>query len=183
MRALYVRELTEGEREALGRGLRAPSAFTVRRCQIVLTSADERVKPQEIARRLRCSDQCVREAIHAFEEEGLASVEKKSSARHDMQASLDAAGVERLKELVKLSPRTLGYETSLWTLDLLAQQCLSEGLTGRAVSGETISRTLRRAGIAWRRAKQWIRSPDAQYAVKKSAVTGCGPEPENTRSG
>jgi transposase len=172
MRALRVRGLTEEERGTLEKGLKSASAFTVRRCQILLTSADTGLKARQIGERLHCSDQCVRDAMHAFEGEGLACLEEKSHARHGDQRALDASGGKRLEELTKLSPRSFGYETSIWTLDLLAEQCHKEGLSERQVSRFTISRTLKQARISWRRAKHWIKSPDARYEVKKNVASG-----------
>lgn len=172
MKALKVRKLTEEERKALEKGLKSASAFRVRRCQILLSSADTGLNAKQIGERLRCSDQCVRDAIRAFEQEGVGCLEEKSHARHDHQHSFDAHGIERLKELIKLSPRSFGYEASLWTLDLLAQQCHKEGLTERRVSRFTISRTLVLADITWKRAKHWIKSPDARYEGKKSGAIG-----------
>ena len=58
MRPLYVRKLTTEENEALAQALRSPSAFTVRRSQILLKS-HEGQKPQAIAQALHCSDQTV----------------------------------------------------------------------------------------------------------------------------
>ena len=43
-----------------------------------------------------------------------------------------------------------------------------QGLTPERVSGETIRATLRRLGMRWKRAKQWITSPDLAYARKKA---------------
>jgi transposase len=172
MRALRVRDLTGEERKALEKGLKSPSAFTVRRCQILLSSADTGLSARQIGERLHCSDQCVRDAIRAFEKEGLACLEEKSHARHDHQHSFDEKGIDRLEDLIKLSPRIFGYEASMWALDLLAEQCYKEGLTERLVSRFTISRTLALAGISWKRAKHWIKSPDKRYEVKKSVVIG-----------
>ena len=121
MKTLYARELTEEERSEIEQGLRSPSAFTVRRCQILLMSADEHLKPREVAEGLKCSDQCVRDAIRAFMTEGLACLQAKSRARHTEQATFDAKGREWLKSIVRQSPRSSGYETSLWTLTLLAE--------------------------------------------------------------
>ena len=103
MRPLYVRQLTTEEMETLTQGLRSPSAFTVRRSQILLKS-HERQKPQAIGQALHCSDQTVRIAIHAFNTEGLACLAEKSHARLDQAPLIDAAGRERLQELVRLSP-------------------------------------------------------------------------------
>lgn len=86
--------------------------------------------------------------------------------------ALDDAARRQLEQLIRRSPREMGYETSLWTLDLLAQASFKLGLTDQQVSGETIRATLAAMGIGWRRAKQHINSPDARYTVKKSAGTG-----------
>jgi hypothetical protein len=43
--------------------------------------------------------------------------------------ALDDAAREQLREFISHSPRDLGYETSLWTLDLLAQACFEQGIT------------------------------------------------------
>jgi hypothetical protein len=82
---------------------------------------------------------------------------------------LDDAAREQLRELIRCSPRELGYATSLWTLDLLARACFEQGLTATPVRGETIRATLVAMGIQWRRVKQFINSPDPQYTVKKAA--------------
>jgi transposase len=171
MRPLYVRKLTTEEMETLTQGLRSPSAFTVRRSQILLKS-HEGQKPKAIAQSLYWSDQTVRVAIHAFNREGLDCLAEKSHARHDQAPLIDKRGCERLRELVRLSPRTFGYETSVWTRPLLAQQLQQEGHTSRAVSVTSISNALARVGISWRRAKHWIHSPDAHYDHRKKDETG-----------
>lgn len=166
MKPLFVRELTVEEIAHLKQQLQSSSAFTVRRCQILLKSNQGR-KAQEIAAALLCSDQAVRQAIRAFEREGLACLQEKSHARHDQQAMIDDAGAERLRELIRLSPRTVGYETSVWTRPLLAQQLHKEGYTDRLVTPGVITTTLKRLDISWRRAKQWMRSPDVHYEHRK----------------
>lgn len=166
MRPLYVRKLTTEEKETLNQGLRSPSAFTVRHSQILLKS-HERQKAQAIAQSLHCSDQAVREAIHAFNEEGVACLTEKSHARHDQSPLIDEAGCARLEELVRLSPRTFGHDTSVWIRPLLAQQLHAEGHTSSQVSVTSISNALGRVGISWRRAKKWIHSPDEHYNHRK----------------
>lgn len=172
MKALRVRDITPEERQVIGQGLRSGSAFTVRRCQILLMSADEGLKAREIGERLRCSDQCVREALRAFEREGTASLTTKSRARRTPQATFDGAGREWLKEVIQQSPRTFGYETSLWTLKLLAQLAQRTGWSERVVRPETVGRALQKAEINWRRAKHRITSPDEHYGAKKSDAIG-----------
>ena len=166
MKPLYVQKLTTEEIETLKQGLRSPSAFTVRRSQILLKS-NEGQKAQAIAKALHCSDQTVRDAIRAFNKQGLVCLAERSHARHDQVPLIDAAGCARLEELVRLSPRTFGHDTSLWTRPLLAQQLHAEGHVAREVSATSISNALARVGISWRRAKKWVHSPDEQYEHRK----------------
>jgi hypothetical protein len=66
------------------------------------------------------------------------------------------------------SPRNFGKETSLWTLNLLAEVSYSEKVAERLVTGEAIRITLKRFDISWNRAKHWISSPDPAYLLKKN---------------
>lgn len=172
MKPIYARDITEAEREALNKGLRSSSAFTVRRSQIILKSADDHLKAQEIAYHLCCSDQTVREAIDAFEDEGLASLNEKSPAPKNPETAFDEAGTKWLKEVVHQSPRDHGVDRSLWTLHDLAQVAYDADVTESVVTLATISNTLARVGVQWQRAKHWITSPDEQYEVKKNDAIG-----------
>jgi len=167
MKRLYARELTEEEQQIVKQGLRSSSAFTVRRSQILLSSAIDRRNAREIAEQLRISDQCVREVLRAFEQEGVGCLEKKSAARQDNQSGFDEAGLKRLQELVRESPREYGHESSLWTLETLAQTCWREQVSTRAVSVAGVRGGLRKMGIDWQRARHRINSPDQHYAHKK----------------
>ncbi len=168
---IFVRPLTDTERDALTAGLRSPDAFTLRRCQILLASARQE-RAVHIAHALGCDDQTVRNAIHAFNQRGLDALTEGSSRPRRIAAAFDASAAQRLRALVHQSPRAFGKPTSLWTLDLLAAVCAAEGITDEHVTGETIRVTLTRLGLRWQRAKGWITSPDPAYARKKSSATG-----------
>jgi transposase len=167
---LFVRRPTDAERQALEAGLRSPAAFTLRRCQVVLASARGETAPA-IARTLGCSDQTVRNAIHAFAAAGAAALAPGSKRPRTLHAAFDAATAERLRDLLHRSPRDFGHRTSLWTLELAAQTAHAEGLTATRVTGETVRATLARLGIGWKRAKGWITSPDPAYQRKKAPAT------------
>jgi len=167
---LFVRPPTEQERQALAAGLHSADAFTLRRCQIVLASARSERVPA-IARSLACSEQTVRNALHAFDALGMAALTEGSSRPHTVHPAFDAAGAERLRALLHRSPRDFGHPTSVWTLEVAAETAFAEGLTAKRVSDETVRVTLVRLGIRWRRAKTWITSPDPAYAKKKRAAT------------
>jgi transposase len=166
----FVRTLTAAEKQQLQAGLRSADAFTVRRCQILLQSAKGQRAPA-IATNLGCAVATVHNALHAFAREGLACLHEKSSRPHSAHAFLDERFTDPLKELLHHSPRLLGQDTSLWTLDLLAEVCHQKGWTPRQLTGEAIRMALKRLGIGWRRAKHWITSPDPAYARKKKPAT------------
>jgi transposase len=168
---LFVAALTSEQQLRLRDGLRSADAFTVRRCQILLASADGQA-PSRIARDLRCSAPTVHHAIHAFHRDGLDCLSPKSSRPHSARPVLDESAAESLQELLHQSPRAFGQPNSLWTLDRLADVCFAKGLTPRRLTGETIRVALKRLSLSWQRAKHWITSPDPAYARKKKRGTG-----------
>lgn len=169
---IYIRALTEGEQQTLQEGLRSSNAFVLRRCQILLASARGQTA-RVIGEGLGCDDQTVRNALHAFNTRGLATLTQRSSApQRTPHAAFDAPRREQLRALLHQSPRTFGHPTSLWTLPLAAKVAYAEGLTSRLVSGESIRRALVRLGVRWKRAKHWITSPDPAYIRKKNGATG-----------
>jgi transposase len=168
---IFVRELSNKEREALEAGLRSSDAFVLRRCQILLASSKGE-RPPRIAENLGCAPQTVRNAIHEFDERGLGALSPGSSRPTEVHAAFDEDAAEALREMLHRSPREFGKPTSLWTLADAAQVSFEEDLTERRVSGETIRATLARLGVRWKRAKRWIESPDPEYARKKGPSSG-----------
>ncbi len=170
-RPIFARPLSDAERKTLKAGLRSPDAFTLRRCQILLASADEKKNAYRIARELGCHDQTARNAIHEFNEGGLpVALSRGSSQPHTVHRAFDEEQAERLRQMLHRSPRLFGKESSLWTLEMAAEVSFEQGLTKERVSTETIRATLARMGVRWQRAKRWITSPDPQYARKKGGA-------------
>jgi len=167
---LFVRPLADHEIDALRQGLRSADAFTLRRSQILLASA-RGDHARAIGQQLGCSDQAVRNVIKAFNRRGLAALTKGSSRPKTIHVAFDTASCQRLRDLLHRSPRDFGKPTSVWTLPLVAEVSLAEGLTAGPVTGETVRATLERLGVRWQRAKAWLRSPDPQYARKKGVAT------------
>lgn len=169
---IYVRPLTDAERESLEEGLRSADAFVLRRCQIVLASSRGERAPR-IAESLGCNDQTVRNVIRAFEEGGVQkALTRGSRAPKTVRTVFDDEVGEALKDLLHRSPREFGKDTSVWTLQLAADVSLERGIIPERVSDETIRNALKRLGVGWKRAKKWITSPDPEYARKKARATG-----------
>jgi transposase len=164
---LVVRPPTDAERQALEDSLRSSDAFVLRRAQIILASAQGEPVGM-IAPRVGFSGQAVRAVIRAFNARGLAVLRQGSRRNRVISRSFDTAGAEALRDVLHRSPRDFDKPTSVWTLELAADVAYEQGLTAGRVSGETIRATLARRGVRWRRAKEWITSPDPQYARKKA---------------
>lgn len=164
---LFVRPLTDEEREQLTAALHAKDAFRLRRAQYLLASANKMI-PRQIADLYGGSQQNVRNVIRAFNLSGLDCLIPLSRRPKTVVAQLEGQNLERLQQILHQSPRTFGKNQSTWTQALLAQVAHSQGLTEQLVSQETIRQALKRLNANWKRAKQWITSPDPHYALKKS---------------
>src|SRR5260370_240992 len=139
---IFVRTLSDDERQALEQGLRSKDAFVLRRCQMLLASARGERAPR-IAEHLGCEDQTVLDALHAFNASGLPSLQKKSSRAHRTRLVFAPEQAERLRALLHRNPRDFGKPGSLWTLEWAAEVSVAEGIVPTRVSGETVRQTLR----------------------------------------
>lgn len=142
----------------------------------MLASARGETAPQ-IAAHQGWASQTVRNAIRAFNATGLDALIASSCRPQRIDRAFDDAAAERLRALLHQSPRLFDQPTSVWTLNLVADVCFSTGITRERVSDETIRATLRRIGVRWQRAKQWITSPDPAFCPegtrrKKGGVIG-----------
>jgi len=165
---LFVRELAASERQALHAGLRSREAFTLRRAQILLASADGQ-RPSRIAARIGCAVGTVRNTPHAFAAEGAGCLGEKKRGPKDVPPILDAAKAEPLKGILHQSPRRFGKARSTWTLDLLADVTFEQGLTPRRLSHEAIRQAVKRLGHGWKRAKTWITPARTRRTREKKA--------------
>jgi transposase len=172
MRPIYARAITEEERETLRSELKSDKGLVVRRSHVILMSADESLKAQVIAERVGYSDETVRQIIQQFNKAGLLAIYPKAYGRHDDQRAFNDAARDQLKVIVRQSSRDFGCESSMWTLQLLAEVSYQEGLTDRIVHLDTVSETLRQIGANWKKAKRHIQSPDQHYRRKKNDATG-----------
>src|SRR3954470_22289676 len=168
---IFVREPSDTERVRLESALRAADAFSVRRAQVVLLSAERR-RPREIARGPRCAVQTVRNGISAFNATGLAALTAGSSRPSSAAPVLGEAERERLRAILHQPPRAFGHARGTWTLTLLARVAHAEGLSPTELSVETVRQALLRLGVGWKRARRWPTSPDPAYAQKNVAATG-----------
>jgi transposase len=168
---IFIRPLTQDEQRQVQAGLRSSDAFVLRRCQILLASARGERAPV-IACQLGCDDQTVRNVIKGFNAAGLAVLQEGSSRPHHLRTTFTEEGCQRLQDLLHRSPHDFGKDRGVWTLELAAQVSFEQGIIETSVSTESVRRALKRLKTNWKRAKHWITSPDPQYLLKKTLVTG-----------
>ncbi|HEX2244504.1 MAG TPA: helix-turn-helix domain-containing protein [Gammaproteobacteria bacterium] len=168
---IFVRDCTAAEQAALEQARRSKDSFVVRRAQILRLSAQRKLAHQ-IAASLGCTAQTVRNVIHAFNRRGLACLHQQTMGPKQPVRIFDGPTRARLLEIAHTSPREFGKPRSTWTLELLAEVAVEQGLTQEQVSHETIRQAIQALGASWQRAKHWITSPDPLYEVKKSNGIG-----------
>jgi len=161
---VYVPPLSEEklfELEQLYRKTEIPRVRT--RAQMVLLSAEKRLKADEIADIVRESSVTVLRWLHRYIAEGLQGL--MDAPRSGRSSILTDEFRKRLLEVVRRRPRSLELEYSMWTLQRLADFMAED--TGLRISTETIRRTLAKEDIVFSRPQHTISSPDPEYQLKK----------------
>jgi transposase len=164
MKPTYLSPLAEqqlAELDELYRTTKVPRLRT--RAQMILLSAEKRLKVNEIADIVRESDATVLRWLKRYMAEGVAGLQ--DAPRPGRERTVTATYSEKLVEAVRRRPRGLGLDFSLWTLQRLADYMAEQ--TGVRVSAETVRRTLKDADIVLSRPQHTISSPDPEYKVKK----------------
>jgi transposase len=170
-KAIYVPPLPEEQRTELDQLYRKTDVPRVRtRAQMVLLSAEKRLKAEEIAEVVRESSVTVLRWLHRYISEGIEGL--KDAPRVGRSSVVTEVFRKRLLEVVRRRPRSIGLEYSMWTLQRLADFLAEE--TGIRVSDETIRRELAKEGIVFSRPQHTISSPDPEYQVKKRRLRTLG---------
>jgi transposase len=164
MEKLYVPSLSEKQKVELDELYRKTEVPRVRtRAQMVLLSAEKKLKVDEIADIVRESSVTVLRWLHRYIAEGIQGL--MDAPRAGRSSILTDEFRKRLLEVVRRRPRSLDLEFSMWTLQRLADFMAED--TGIRVSTETIRRALAKEGIVFSRPQHTISSPDPEYQVKK----------------
>lgn len=164
MEKLYVPSLSEEQKAELDELYRKTAVPRVRtRAQMVLLSAEKKLKVDEIADIVRESSVTVLRWLHRYIAEGIQGL--MDAPRAGRRSILTDEFRKRLLEVVRRRPRSLELEYSMWTLQRLADFMAED--TGMRVSTETIRRALAKEDIVFSRPQHTISSPDPEYQIKK----------------
>jgi transposase len=164
MERLYVPSLSAEQKVELDELYRKTDVPRVRtRAQIVLLSAEKKLKVDEIAEIVRESSVTVLRWLHRYMAEGVQGL--VDAPRAGRSSVVTDEFRKRLLEVVRRRPRSLELEFSIWTLQRLVDFMAED--TGIRVSTETLRRALAKEDIVFSRPQHTISSPDPDYQVKK----------------
>ena len=133
------------------------------RAQMILLAAEQGMHAPTIAQIVRENEQTVRNWLKRYQAEGLEGL--SDAPRLGAPKKVTPAYAARLREAVRLRPRSLGLPYSLWPLARLADYMAEQ--TGIRVEAETVRVYLKEADIVLSRPQHKISSPDPEYQVKK----------------
>jgi len=133
------------------------------RSQMMLLAVEKHLVAREIAEIVREDEQTVRRWIKRYMAEGIEGL--KDAPRPGATPKVTAGYEAELLRVVRLRPRSMGLEFSLWTLQRLADYMAEE--TGIRVEAETVRQHLAKHEIVLSRPQHKISSPDPEYEVKK----------------
>lgn len=175
-RPIFVRALSDAERETLEAGMRSSDAFVLRRCRILLASS-RGDNAYRIAKSLGCTPQTARNAIHTFNERGLPEALQRGSKRpHEIHRAFDPGraedrngnaetqerAIEQLRERLSKKDRQLKQAREL-VAEKLRQ--LSEKHRKLAKAREQLSEKMQRSSEKDRRVSAHQGSPEASIAA------------------
>ena len=133
------------------------------RAQMVLLSAEQGLKASRIAELVRDSERTVQRWLQRYQAEGVKGL--YDAPRSGKPGKVTPAYKDKLLESVRLRPRALGLDYSLWTLERLSDFMAEQA--GIRISAEAVRQHLKAGGIVLSRPQHKISSPDPEYQVKK----------------
>lgn len=136
------------------------------RAQMLLLAVEKHLTAAAIAEIVRESEETVRRWMKRYLAEGVEGLQDRPRSGAPTKVTADYR--ERLLQVVRQRPRSLGQPYSLWTLQRLADYLAEQ--TGIRVEDETIRLHLKAAEIVLSRPQHTIHSPDPEYVVKKRRV-------------
>lgn len=161
IRVLPLTEVQRAELDQLYRTTKKPRLRT--RAQMVLLSAEQGLKPTEIAVIVRESDDTVIRWLKRYQAEGVDGL--NDAPQPGRPTKISEAYRTELLAAVRRRPRSLDLPFSLWTLQRLVDYMAEK--TGVRIGIETMRQVLKKAEIVLSRPQHKISSPDPEYVLKK----------------
>ena len=175
---LYLRALTEEERDKVARLTRAQTAPVRLACRarIIQLAADHLSVPT-IAARLDLSEKAVRRWVTRFNDEGLEGLEDAPRSGRPRTYS-EGVRSQVIAKARGLPPKPTDPSqgdvppTCHWTLDRLQEELAKDGLP---IKRSQIRRILRAEHLKWQKPRTWLESTDPDFAAKRGRLSSSTP--------
>jgi len=163
--SIYVLKLSNDELTVLKRATKSNNAFVRDRARSILLSSDH-LYAKQIAEKIGCEVRKVRNAIKAFNLNGLDALQKGKSKG----APPKFTAITRKIILMHFSkkPRSYGYHFTTWTLPRFQHHLVDYNVVN-SISVERLRQILIAAGAKLKRSKRWQYSPDKKFEEKKTS--------------
>jgi transposase len=164
---VFVRELSPEEGARLKSiSKRAKYQSKRQRAMIVLASSTGMSAPQ-IAAVVRTDESHVRKVIHAFNQEGFASLDPDYRGGRPKKTTPQQR--DRIVVVARARPDTQGVALTRWSLAKLAAHLAGIGVV---LCPEALRQVLNDAGLSHQRTRSWKWSPDPDFRPKAERVLG-----------
>lgn len=163
---IYARDFKRQEGIKIQRILRhGKNAIHVRRCQVILSSA-QGMKVPEIAGTYFLSEDHIRRLIRQFNKDGLESMKPKKPGGKDPIFTEEHEA--EIIELALMPPKMLGLPFTQWSLHKLKDEAIRRKIV-TTISHEKVREILKKARITNQRTKTWKESNYPDLERKKNA--------------
>lgn len=160
--SIYVRSLTEQEKNGLEKATKAANAFTRDRAKIILFSS-QKLFARQIAEKMSCEERKVRKAIKEFNEKGISALQR-GKAKGAKPKFTEIITKVILLHFSKL-PKDFGLHFTTWTLPRFRKHLIDYQVID-SISIEKVRQILDEAGARLKRSKRWQYSPDKDLVKK-----------------
>jgi hypothetical protein len=160
--SVYVRDLTEQEKNELNKAAKSSNSFTRDRAKIILLSS-QKLFAKQIAEKLSCEERKVRKAIKEFNIKGISALQR-GKAKGAIPKFDDVKKKIMLIHFSK-TPMSFGYHFTTWTLPRFRTHLIDYKVVD-SISIEKLRQILMGAGAKLERSKRWQYSPDKDFHKK-----------------
>lgn len=160
--SVYVKDLTDKEKEELHKSAKSSNAFVRDRAKIILLSS-QKLFAKQIAEKLSCEERKVRKAIKEFNSKGISALQR-GKAKGAIPKFDDVKKKIILMHFFK-TPMSFGYHFTTWTLPRFTKHLIDYKVV-ESISIEKVRQILDEAGARLKRSKRWQYSPDKDFDKK-----------------
>src|SRR3954462_13171574 len=162
---VFVRELSAQDGARLKSISRKAKYQSKRQRAVILLASATGMSAPQIAAMARTDESHVRKVIHAFNQEGFASLDPDYRGGRPKKTTPEQR--DRIVAVARARPDTVGVALTRWSLAKLAEHLAGMGIV---LCEQALRQTLRAAGLSHQRTRSWKWSPDPEFAPKAERV-------------